>query len=213
MSWISRIANVFRSKSVARDLEDELQFHLDQRANDLVGEGMPRGEAEFLARRQLSNSLQLRELSHDIKSATWLESLLRDCRFGFRMLNKYRTASLASISSLALAVGACTAAFALIDGLIFRPLPLPAPSQLIDIALVIPSFLSPGNQPRESDFFSFSQYELMRDTAHDRADLFAVSLSGGSNQRCLTTPAGRARTSAQTPYPAQALEFWAFSPF
>ncbi len=179
MSWISRIANAFRPGRTAADLDDELQFHLDQRVNDLVRDGMPRREAELLARRQLGNQLGLRESSHDVKSAAWLDSLLRDFRFGLRMLAKYRTTSLAAIASLAIAIGACTAAFTLIDALIFRPLPLPAPSQLIDIARVMPAFFSPDNQPHESDSFSYPQYELLRDAARGHADIFAMNLSGG----------------------------------
>ena len=179
MSWISRIANAFRPEQTAAGLDDELQFHLDQRIDDLVRGGMPRPEAELRARRQLGNRLALRESSYDVKSAAWLGSLLRDFRFGLRMLAKHRTASLAAMASLALAIGACTAAFALIDGLIFRPLPLPAPSQLIDVARVMPAFFSPDNQPRESDSFSYPQYELFRDTARDYADLFAMRLSAG----------------------------------
>jgi putative ABC transport system permease protein len=179
MSWISRIANAFQPARTAAGLDDELQFHLDQRADDLVRGGLPRHEAELVARRQLGNRLNLRESSYDVKSAAWLDSLLRDFRFGLRMLAKHRSASLAAIASLALAIGACTAAFTLIDALIFRPLPLPAPGQLIDVARVMPAFLSPGNQPSEWDGFSYPQYELLRDTVHDNADLFAMRLSGG----------------------------------
>ncbi len=179
MSWISRISNAFRPAHTAADLDDELQFHLEQRAADLVRQGMPRREAELLARRQLGNPLGLRESSQQVKSAAWVESLLRDFRFGLRMLARYRTASFAAIVSLALAIGACTAAFALIDALILRPLPLPTPGQLIDIAHVMPAFFSADNQPRASDTFSYSLYELFRDTVRDRADLFAMRLSAG----------------------------------
>src|SRR5580704_144501 len=179
MSWISRIANAFRSERTAAALDDELQFHLEQRVNDLVTAGMPRREAELAARRQLGNPLLLRETSYEVKSTLWLGSLLSDFRFGLRMLARYRTASLAAIVSLALAIGACTAAFALIDALLLRPLPVPAPHQLIEIAGLMPAFFSPENQPRESDTFSYPQYELLRETVRDQADLFAMSLSGG----------------------------------
>jgi putative ABC transport system permease protein len=179
MSWISRIANAFRPGRTAAGLDEELQFHLDQRIDDLVRGGLPRREAELRARRQLGNRLALRDSSYEVKSAAWLDSLLRDFRFGLRMLSKYRTASLAAMASLALAIGAATAAFTLIDALILRPLPLPAPSRLIDIARVMPAFFSPDNHPRESDSFSYPQYELFRETARGRASLFAMRLSGG----------------------------------
>src|SRR5450755_1306209 len=179
MSWISRIANALRPERTAADLDDELQFHLERRAADLANSGTPFEEAELLARRRLGSPLRLSESSREVKSAAWLESLLRDFRFGLRMLAKYRTASLAAIASLALAIGACTSAFTLIDALILGPIPLQAPRQLIDIARVMPAFLSPDNQPSEWDSFSYPQYELIRDTARDRADLFAMRLSGG----------------------------------
>jgi predicted permease len=179
MSWISRIANAVRPGRAAAGLDDELQFHLDERIDDLIRGGVPRHEAEILARRQLGNRLSLRESSYDVKSAAWLDSLLRDFSFGLRMHAKRRTASLAAIASLALAIGACTASFTLIDALIFRPLPLPAPGQLINLARMMPAFLSADNQPSESDSFSYPQYELLRDTAREHADLFAMRLSAG----------------------------------
>ena len=179
MSWISRIVNAFRPGRTAAALDDELQFHLDQRIDDLLRGGMSRREAEILARRQLGNRLVLRESSYEVKSAAWLDSLLRDFRFGLHMLAKHRTASLAAIASLALAIGACTAAFTLIDALILRPVPLPAPGQLIDLARVMPAFFSPDNQPSEMDSFSYPQYQLLRHTANPHAVLFAMRLSGG----------------------------------
>src|SRR5580698_10230724 len=111
MFWLRRIANAFRTSHTAADLDEELQFHLDQRIADLVKGGTPQNEAEQIARRQLGNRLATRELSHENKSAVWLESLARDFRFGARMLLRYRVASLAAIVSLALAIGSCTAAF------------------------------------------------------------------------------------------------------
>jgi predicted permease len=190
MSWISRIANAFRPGPAAAALDDELQFHLDQRIADLVRDGLPRPEAELRARRQLGNRLSLRESSYDVKSAVWLGSLLRDFTFGRRMLAKHRTASLAAIASLALAIGACTAAFTLIDALVYRPLPLPAPRQLIALAQVMPAYFSADNQPHESDTFSYPAYELLRDTARDRADLFAMRLSGGLQPALFDDAAG-----------------------
>ena len=175
MSWISRIANALRPGRAAANLEDELQFHMEQRTADLVRDGLPLAEAERLARRQLGNALQLRESSRDAKSAVWLESLVQDFRFGLRMIRKYRTASFAAIASLALAIGACTTAFTLLDALIFRPLPVPASHQIVDLARLLPAFFSPDNQPSESAGFSYPQYQLLREAARPQAELFAMA--------------------------------------
>src|SRR5215831_10048955 len=190
MSWISRIVNALRPERAAAGIDEEFRFHLDQRAEELVGQGMSRPEAEFAARRQLGNGVLLRESSQDVKSAAWLESVLGDFRFGGRMLAKHRNASLAAIASLALAIGACTATFALMDALVFRPLPLPSPGQLIEMARVMPAFLNPRGLPTESDFFSYPQYELLRDTGRDSVDLFAMSLSGGLQPAVFDDAAG-----------------------
>jgi predicted permease len=175
MSWFSRIVNAVRPGRATADLADELQFHLDQRTADLVRGGLPRAEAERVARRQFGNTLQLRDVSRDVKSAAWLESLLQDFRFGLRMISKYRKASLAAVASLGLAIGACTAAFALVDALIFRPLPIAAPHELINLVRLLPGSLSPKNEPQESRFFSYAQYGLLRDAAGGQADLFGMT--------------------------------------
>ena len=179
MSWITRLANAFRPGKTAADLDQELQFHLGQRIADLVNSGMSPNDAERIARRQFGNQLATREASHEIKSAAWIESLFRDFRFGLRMLSKYRAATFAALASLALALGACTAAFSLIDALMLRPLPVRDPHQLFDLARVFPPFMSPNNQPREFDQFSYPQFKLLRDVVRDSADLFMTSYNGG----------------------------------
>ena len=127
MSWVSRLVNAFRPERTAAGLDEELRFHLEQRIEDLVGDGMPRRDAERAARLKFGGALQIREATQEVKSAAWLESVAADFRFGFRMLRKSRNASMAAIGSLGLAIGACSAAFALLDALVFRPLPLPHP--------------------------------------------------------------------------------------
>ena len=110
-----------------------------------------------------------------MKSPIGLESLTADFRFGLRMMRKHRNASLAAIASLGFAIGACTTAFVLIDALIFRPLPVRAPGQLVELARVMPGFFNADNQPRESRSFSYGQYGVLREAARGQADLFALA--------------------------------------
>ncbi len=177
MSWMSRIANAFRSTRTAAELDAELRFHLDQRIDDLVSGGISRADAELAVKRQFGSALRLRETSQEVKANAWIESILRDFRFGLRMIAKYRAASLAAVVSLALAIGTCTAAFSLIDALMFRELPVEAPRQLFDLARVFPPFMSANNQPREFDLFSYPQYGAFRELVHDSADLFLTTYS------------------------------------
>src|SRR5258708_23899802 len=122
MSIWSRFANVFRRDGMHREIEEELQAHLE----DAVEHGRDPSEA----RRAFGSPLQLRESSHDARLIPWLDSLRADAVFGWRQLNKRKITSAAAILSLALAIGACTAAFRLIDALLLRPLPLAQPERL-----------------------------------------------------------------------------------
>ena len=74
-----------------------------------------------------SGRLALRESSRDVRLAPWLDSLWRDLRFGQRLLRRDAVVSSAAVVSLGLAIGACTAAFSLVDALILRKLPVRDP--------------------------------------------------------------------------------------
>ena len=112
----------------------------------------------------------------------WLESLVQDLRFGARMLWKDRAAMAAAVISLALALGACSTAFSLIDALILRPLPVAHPDQLF--FLTYPDSLA-KSQPgvrREHDTFSYPQYQSFRQAA-DPISTFSRSASPGPSRR------------------------------
>lgn len=168
MSWLSRVANAFRGGRLDRELEEELRFHAAARAEDLAREGVPAGDARREARLRLGNALALRERSRDIRMAAWLEALLRDARFGLRMLAKDRVVTLAAVLSLGLAIGACTAAFALVDALILRPLPVRDPQRLV-------YFTYDYGGPLPSASFSYPMLQRLRQAAGSRVELLAAS--------------------------------------
>ncbi len=134
MSWLSRFANVFRSDRVDCELDDELQFHLEERAADLIRRGMTPDAAAREARRQLGNRLRITESSREVKLLVWFESIVTDLRLGLRMLRKNAVVSAAAVLSLGLSIGACIAAFSLIDALILRTLPVPEPERLFQLS-------------------------------------------------------------------------------
>ena len=170
MSWLSRLANAFRSSDVDRALDDEIAFHIESRITDLVAGGMTRDAATALARRQFGNRLRLREESRDVKLLPWVDSLGRDVRLGARMLLKNRLVTAAAILSLSLALGACAAAFSLVDALILRPLPVSQPERLIYLTY-------PGSNPDlpEDDVFSDPAFVRLRDAGRGQVDLFAIA--------------------------------------
>ena len=147
MSWIGRFANLFRQDRLDDDIEDELRFHLEERARELEDKGMSPSAAAVEARRRLGNRLLLRETSREIKLLPWLDSIAKDVRFGVRMLRKDAVVTLATLVSLAMAIGACTAAFSLVDALILRPLPVKEPEQLISLSYPTFSAERPHSDP------------------------------------------------------------------
>jgi predicted permease len=170
MSWLSRIANACRSGSVDRRLDEEMTFHIESRIADLVAAGMTREAAAAMARRQFGSRLRLREDCRDVKLLPWLDSLVRDVRLGARMLRRNGLVTAAAILSLSLALGACMAAFSLVDALILRALPVHEPERLVYL-----TYPSPNPESPESDNFSDPAFVRLRDAGRGRVDLFAMA--------------------------------------
>src|ERR1035437_4380906 len=126
MSWWSRIANVVRGDRVSREIEEEVQSHLEE----AVENGREPGEAQ----RAFGSPLRYGEESRDIRLVPWLASLRADAVFGWRQLMKRKVTSAAAILSLALAIGACTGALRLIDAPLPRLLRVAAPERLYALA-------------------------------------------------------------------------------
>jgi putative ABC transport system permease protein len=166
MSLWSRIANVFRTDRLNRELDEELQSHL--------AEALEQGRDPVEVRRALGPRLRLREESRDVRLITWLDSLRSDAAFGWRQLLKNKVASVAAVLSLALGIGACACAFRLIDALLLRPLPVDHPEQLYALAR---SGVDPEGKYGIFDGWAYPDFALMRAAAKDQADLIALSYS------------------------------------
>src|SRR5262249_21178122 len=131
MPFWSRIVNVFRGERVVREIDEELRSHME--------EAMARGRESAEVRRSFGSPLRLREESRDLRLLPWLDSLRADAVFGWRQILKNKVASAAAVLSLALAIGACTSAFRLIDALLLRPLAVAGVDRLYSIAFQSPS--------------------------------------------------------------------------
>ena len=164
MAWWSRIANVFRSERLTREIDEELAYHVEE----AVEEGRDVEEA----RKAFGSPLRQREAVRDIKVAAWLDALRADTVFGWRQLTKRKVTSAAVILSLALAIGACTAAFRLIDALLLRPLPVTVPERLYSFAY---RGIDIDGIVRTGDACSYPMFRQMRAAVKEQAELMAVS--------------------------------------
>ena len=164
MSVWSRISNAVRGGRLNREIEEELQAHIE--------EAIASGRDPDEARRTFGSILRQREAGHSIRVAGWLESLLADVRFGWRQLWLNRVTSAAAVLSLALGIGSCVAAFRLIDALLWRPLPISGASRLFVLSRKL---IGPEGKPIEDRYWATPDFKLMRDAVKDQADLIAIS--------------------------------------
>ena len=131
MGWMRRMSAMFRREQLSADLEEELEFHLAKREQLSASEGMPRAEARADARRRFGNITRLKESLREIDLFTFPETIWQDACFAARMLMKQPAFSAIAIGTFALGIGANTAIFSVMDGVLFRPLPVEDPQQLV----------------------------------------------------------------------------------
>ncbi len=165
MSFWSRIANVLRGDGLSREIDEELASHIE--------EAIRQGRDPAAAWRAFGSTLRQREKSRDIRLIAWLDGLRADAVFGWRRLKKTKVTSAAAILSLALAIGACTSAFRLIDAILLRPLPVAEPERLYVVAFASSSAMN--GKIIEYDSCSYPMFQQMRATVKGQAELMAVS--------------------------------------
>jgi predicted permease len=164
MSLWSRISNAARGDRLNREIDEELQSHLE--------EAVASGRDPKEARRAFGSALRAREASHSIRATGWLESLLADLSFGWRQLCRNKITSAAAVLSLALGIGSCVAAFRLIDALLWRPLPIANSDHLFSLSR---SGLNFNGVWGTFDGWAYPDFKLMSAAVKDKAELIAVS--------------------------------------
>ena len=176
MSLWSRMANVLRGERLNREIDEELESHIE--------EAIANGRDPVKARKAFGSPMRHREESRDFRVIRWIDALRADVVFGWRQISKTKITSAAAILSLALGIGACTAAFRLIDALLLRPLPVANADRLHVIV-----FDGTGpNGKMTYDSCSYPMFRQMRSDVREQAELIAVSyadrldLTYGSDQ-------------------------------
>ncbi|MGA7289416.1 MAG: ABC transporter permease, partial [Terriglobales bacterium] len=118
-----RLRSLFRRKKVDQDLTDELRDHLDQQISENLARGMSPEEARYSALRAMGGITQIEQLCRDARGANVIENLIQDLRYGLRQLVRSPGFSSLAILCLTLGIGANTAVFSWIEGILFRPYP------------------------------------------------------------------------------------------
>ncbi|MGH9406423.1 MAG: ABC transporter permease [Terriglobia bacterium] len=131
MSLIKRCRSLFVRRAVERDLNDELQHHIELKAQEYIEAGMMLEEAEYAALRSFGGVEQKKEECRDADRLRWVEDLGQDLRYGLRQLRRNPGFTAVVVLSLALGIGANAAIFTVIDAVLLQSLPVKAPRELV----------------------------------------------------------------------------------
>jgi len=130
--WWSKVARALTGRrSLSRDLEQEMEAHLQYAIDDNLERGMSSEEARAAARREFGNLTRVRERSYQSWQFPAFESLVQDIRYAARGIWKARAFSLIVILTLAVGIGANTAIFSAVYAVLLKPLPFPSGERLV----------------------------------------------------------------------------------
>jgi predicted permease len=169
MGWTHRLRSLFRRKDHARDLEEELNFHLAMREQRNREHGLSPQEARRQARLRFGNPTLLRERITELDLILLPHTVWQDLRFGARILLRQWGLTLTAIFALALGIGISTAAFSAYKAFFARPLDARHPQTMTNLAAILHTGVT-------TPVFSYPDYVEYRDRLHTFSGIIATSL-------------------------------------
>jgi predicted permease len=154
-----RLRSLFKRDAVERDLDDELRFHLEKQVDAYERSGLSRADAVRRARIEFGALEGIRDEHRDARGIGALSHLGRDLRHGLRQFRRSPGFTILAVLCLGLAIGVNTSIFGVLNSVLFRPMPVQQPEQLVVV--------SRG----EAAQFSFPEYRDFRDRSQTLSGL------------------------------------------
>jgi predicted permease len=129
--FMKRLTGLLRSRQTEREIDDEIASHLAEATDEYVARGLPRDDARLAAMRDFGGVTRTKQVHREVRAFLWPDNVRQDLKYTFRRLIKDPAFTLITITTLALGIGANTTIFALLDAVVFKPLPVPAPHELV----------------------------------------------------------------------------------
>jgi predicted permease len=148
--WITRLVSTVRPGRSDADLEEELRLHAEmtaEAARRRRGDAETQGLPAVVEAARVSSAM---DAVRDQRGVPWLDDLLRDLRYGLRVLNRQRMFAAVAVLTLAIGIGATTAVFSVVNGVLLRPLAYPESDRLVALRLLAPG--APGIADVSGDF-------------------------------------------------------------